>query len=98
MRQTRKERRQALVGRGRRWFVWRARLRPIGLPLAGAAALLAWRRGRSRERAALAAATTFGLVCLEAVVEFEFQRAASARSALAERRQRREAWRAQTDT
>lgn len=87
--------------RGRHEFILRARLAPIGVPLATVAAVAAGtqgRRSRRAERALGAALLAFGAVYLEGVIEYEFRRAAWRRAELAERRRRREVWREQTGT
>ena len=85
-----------LVSRGRAAFVWRARVKPIGLPIAAGAALVSVRRDRSALRALLVAGTALGLSVLAAQVEFEFRRASWRRAQLLERRRLRESWREQT--
>ena len=69
-------REQARLVRGRDTFVWRGRVLPIGLPLAAAAGVLAWRR-RSSVRDTFAAIAGVGIASyLEARVEWSVRRRA----------------------
>lgn len=86
------------IERGRAAFTVRARLGPIGLPLAGAAAYLTWARTRSAKRAAGAALLALGLTAAMTQLDFEIRRAGYRRWQLAERRRLRSVWREQTGT
>jgi len=67
---------QARHVRGRNAFVWQGRVLPIGIPLAAAAGLVAWRRGRSA-RDTLAVLAGVGVASyLEARVEWGLRRRA----------------------
>jgi len=69
-------REQARLVRGRDAFVWQGRVFPIGVPLAAAASLVAWRRGRSA-RDTLAVLAGVGIASyLEARVEWSLRRRA----------------------
>jgi len=69
-------REEARLVRGRNAFVWRARVLPIGLPLAAAAGLLTW-RGRRSGRDTFAVLAGFGVASyLEARVEWSLRRRA----------------------
>jgi hypothetical protein len=69
-------REEARLVRGRDAFVWQGRVLPIGVPLAAAAGLVAWRRSRSA-RDTLAVLAGFGVVSyLEARVEWSMRRRA----------------------
>lgn len=69
-------REQARLVRGRDMFVWQGRVLPIGLPLAAAAGVLAWRRNRSAQ-GTLAAIAGVGIASyLEARVEWRLRRRA----------------------
>jgi hypothetical protein len=70
---------QARGVRGRDRFVWRGRVVPLGIPLAAAAGVLTWRRGRST-RETLAAIAGVGIASyLEARVEWSVRRRAYVR-------------------
>lgn len=86
------------IERGRASFTVRARLGPIGLPIAGAVALVTWSRTRSATRAAGAALLALGLTAAAAQLDFEVRRAGYRRWQLQERRRLREVWREQTGT
>ena len=86
------------IERGRANFTARARMGPIGLPLAGAAAFVTWTRTRSATRSMGAALLALGLTAAAAQLDFELRRAGYRRWQLEERRRRREAWREQTGT
>ena len=51
-------RREARIARGRRAFVWQARVLPIGVPLGLALGTLTWQRQPRRRRRALGTALT----------------------------------------
>ena len=69
-------REEARMVRGRDAFVWQGRVLPIGIPLAAAAGLLAWRSRRST-RDTLALIAGIGAASyLEARVEWSFRRRA----------------------
>ena len=67
---------EARLVRGRDTFVWKGRVLPIGLPLAAAAGLVAWRRSRSA-RDTLGVLAGVGIASyLEARVEWSLRRRA----------------------
>jgi len=67
---------EARIARGRDAFVWRGRVLPIGLPIAAATGLLAWRR-RASARDTVAAMLGVGVLSyLEARVEWNARRRA----------------------
>jgi len=67
---------EARLVRGRNAFVWQGRMLPIGIPLAAAAGLLAW-RGRRSARDTLAVFAGIGAASyLEARVEWSLGRRA----------------------
>src|SRR5689334_25091298 len=69
-------REEARLVRGRDMFVWRGRVLPIGLPLAAAAGVLAW-RGKRSARGTLAAMAGIGIASyLEARIEWSLRRRA----------------------
>jgi len=69
-------REEARLVRGRNRFVWQGRVLPIGVPLAAAAGLVAWRRSRSA-RDTLAVLAGVGVASyLEARVEWGLRRRA----------------------
>ena len=69
-------REEARLVRGRDAFVWQGRVLPIGIPLAAAAGLLAWRNRRST-RDTLAVIAGIGAASyLEARVEWSLRRRA----------------------
>jgi hypothetical protein len=69
-------REEARLVRGRNAFVWQGRVLPIGIPLAAAAGLLAW-RGRRSTRDTLAVIAGIGAASyLEARVEWSLRRRA----------------------
>ena len=86
------------IERGRANFTVRARLGPIGLPLAGVVAVVTWSRTRSATRSVGAALLALGLTAAAAQLDFEIRRAGYRRWQLEERRRRREDWREQTGT
>jgi hypothetical protein len=60
---------------GRSTFIWHARVKPLGLPLAGLVAKRLLDRGRSTGTAAAAALIVTGIVAVAADVEFRWRRA-----------------------
>ena len=70
---------EARLVRGRDAFVWQGRVLPIGLPLAAAAGVLAWRRNRSIRDTVFAGAGIGILAYLEARVEWSMRRRAYGR-------------------
>jgi hypothetical protein len=65
---------EARLVRGRDAFVWRGRVLPIGVPLAAAAGIVAWKRRRSA-RDTLAVLAGLGIASyLEARVEWSLRR------------------------
>ena len=60
--------------RGRNAFVWHARVKPIGLPLAGVAAARRLVRGDGPAAAVRSAASILVAVLIEAELEFEWRR------------------------
>ena len=76
----------------------RQRMAPIGLPLAGVAAVVTFSRTRSATRAAGAALLALGITAAAAQLDFEIRRAGYRRWQLQERKRLRDVWREQTGT
>jgi hypothetical protein len=66
--------RRSAMMRGRNAFVWHARVKPIGLPLATLAAARRVWRGQGILAAAASATAILAAVVLEAELEFEWRR------------------------
>lgn len=67
-------REEARLVRGRKTFVWRGRVLPIGVPLAVGAGALVWRRQRSPRDAVAIAIAVGALTYVEARVEWMVRR------------------------
>jgi hypothetical protein len=69
-------REEARLLRGRDAFVWKGRVFPVGIPIAAAASLMAWRRRRSARDTLVTLAGIGVLSYLEARVEWSMRRRA----------------------
>lgn len=67
---------EARIAHGRKAFVWRGRVLPIGIPIAAAAGLLTWKRRRSTRDTVAAMLGVGVLSYLEARVEWSARRRA----------------------